>query len=124
MISQLAAPATRAAVTPTSRTATRPTSPPDGPTEARRPAPRGPPENFAPNPMTTAVSVPVTRPQSGAASSVGVGAIRTVISPASAPARYGVTSTKKPSQAGKRRLRSHRQRGEHRKGWHRAERRA
>ena len=32
--------------------------------------------------------------------SSGVGAIRTVISPASAPARYGTTSTKKPSQGG------------------------
>src|ERR1700744_1045244 len=101
MISQLAAPATSAAVTPTSSTATRPTSPPAGPTEARRPAPSGPPENFAQSPMTTAVSVPVTRPQNGAASNEGVGAIRTVISPASAPARYGSTSTKKPSQAGK-----------------------
>src|ERR1700733_5436649 len=101
MISQLAAPATRAAVTPTSSTATRPTSPPAGPTEARRPAPSGPPENFAQNPMTTAVSVPVTRPQNGDAQNGGVGPIRTVISPASAPARYGSTSTKKPSQAGK-----------------------
>src|SRR5689334_13988458 len=100
MISQLAAPATRAAVTPISSTATRPTSPPDGPTEASRPAASGPPENLPPNPMTTAVKVPVTRPHSGAASSEGVGAIRTVISPASAPARYGMTSTKKPSQAG------------------------
>ena len=100
MISQLAAPATRAAVTPTSSTATRPTSPPAGPTEASRPAPSGPPENFAANPMITAVSVPVTSPQNGAASNEGVGAIRTVISPASAPARYGITSTKKPSQAG------------------------
>src|SRR6185437_3709574 len=100
MMSQLAAPATSAAVTPTSSTATRPTSPPAGPTEASRPPPSGPPENLAPNPMTTAVSVPVTRPHSGAASSVGVGAIRTVISPASAPARYGIASTKKPSQGG------------------------
>ena len=83
MISQLAAPATSAAVTPISRTATRPTSPAAGPTEAR-PAPSGPPEIFAQNPMTTAVSVPVSSPHSGAASSEGVGAIRTVISPASA----------------------------------------
>src|ERR1700761_2466586 len=100
MMSQLAAPATRAAVTPISSTATSPTSPPAGPTEASRPAPRGPPENLAANPSTGAASVPVTRPQTGAASSEGVGAIRTVISPASAPARYGAASTKKPSQAG------------------------
>src|SRR5262245_1021557 len=100
MISQLAAPATRAAVTPISSTATTVASPLAGPTEASRPAPSGPPENFAQNPMTRAASEPVIRPQSGAASSEGVGAILTVISPASAPARYGVSSTKKPSQAG------------------------
>ena len=50
--------------------------------------------------MTAAASDPVTRPHSGAASSDGVGAIRTVIRPASAPARYGMRRMKKPIQAG------------------------
>src|SRR5215472_13252712 len=98
--SQLAAPATTAAVTPTSRTATRPASAPTGPTEASRPAPSGPPENLAPNPMITPASDPLRSPHSGAASRNGVGAIRTVSSPASTPARYGAASTKKPSQGG------------------------
>src|SRR5262249_60690528 len=82
---------------PTSRSATRPASAPDGPTQARRPEPSGPPESLAPNPMTSAVSDPVSSPHSGAASRNGVGAIRTVISPASAPARYGRARVKKPS---------------------------
>ena len=86
-MSQFTRPAVTAEVTPISSTATTATSAAAGPTEPSQPAPSGPPENFASTPITAAVSDPVSRPQSGAASRNGVGAIRTVIRPASTPAR-------------------------------------
>ena len=73
--------------------------------------------------MTTAVSVPVSSPHSGAASRAGVGAIRTVISPASPPARYGSDKHEEAEPGRERGRRAHRQRGQHGEGRDRAERR-
>src|SRR5580704_10362005 len=97
---QFAAAADSAAVTPISRMATRPTWNPDGPTEARRPSPSEPPENAAARPATTPAALPAANPHSGAASITGVGAIRTVTTPANTPATYGIASTSTGSQAG------------------------
>src|ERR1035441_432709 len=99
-ISQFAAAADSAAVTPTSRIATRPTWNPDGPTAARRPSPSGPPENAAARPASAPAAAPAAKPHRGAASSTGVGAIRTVTTPANRPARYGIASTSTGTQAG------------------------
>src|SRR4029077_15655175 len=92
-MSQFAPAADSAAVMPSSRIATRPTWKPDGPTEARRPLPSGPPENAAARPTSTPAAVPAAQPHRGAASVHGVGAIRTVTTPAKSPARYGRAST-------------------------------
>src|ERR1700677_644833 len=97
---QFAAAADSAAVTPISRMATRPTWNPDGPTAARRPLPSEPPENAAARPASTPAALPAANPHSGAASITGVGAIRTVTTPANTPARYGIASTSTGSQAG------------------------
>jgi hypothetical protein len=97
-MSQFVTAADSAAVTPISRMATSPTANPDGPTADRRPSPSGPPANAAPRPARTPVAVPAANPQSGAASSTGVGAIRTVTIPAKIPARYGRASTASGTQ--------------------------
>ena len=120
MISQLAAPATRAAVTPISRTATSPTSPRPAhraePSRAERAAGELREEPDDHGGQRAGDQAPQRRGLKD-----GVGAIRTVIRPASTPARYGVTSTKKPSQAGNAACppRAYR---EHREGRHHAER--
>lgn len=85
-ISQFAPPAASAAVTPISSTATRPTCSPEGPTAASRPLPSGPPEKAAIRPASRPAAVPAAKPHSGAASSIGVGAIRTVTMPPNTPA--------------------------------------
>jgi hypothetical protein len=99
-ISQVAAAAVRAAVTPISSVATRPTCHPDGPTVARRPSPSGPPANAAARPASAPVAAPAAKPHSAAASITGVGVIRTVTIPANTPARYGVARTRTLSQTG------------------------
>ena len=99
-ISQFAAAADSAAVIPSSRIATRPTWKPDGPTEARRPLPSGPPANAAARPASRPADAPAAKPHSAAASITGVGAIRTVTTPAKMPARYGRTSTATGTQPG------------------------
>jgi len=99
-MNQFAAPAATAAVTPISRTATRATCQPDGPTAARRPLPSGPPAKAARMPTTQPEAAPETKPHSGAASSMGVGMIRTVSTPPAAAARYGTASTIRDSHAG------------------------
>ena len=99
-ISQFAAAAVSAAVTPISSMATKPTCHPDGPTRARRPSPSGPPANAAARPARAPVAAPAVKPHSAAASITGVGVTRTVTIPASTPARYGVASSRTISQAG------------------------
>jgi len=94
------AAAVRAAVTPISSMATRPTCHPDGPTAARRPSPSGPPANAAARPASAPVAAPAAKPHSAAASITGVGVIRTVTIPANTPARYGVARTSTVTQAG------------------------
>jgi len=86
-MSQFAAAADSAAVMPISRIATSPTWNPDGPTEARRPLPSGPPAKAASRPARTPAAAPAAKPHSGAASITGVGAVRTVTTPAKIPAR-------------------------------------
>ena len=93
-ISQFAAAAVSAAVTPISSMATRPTCHPDGPTRARRPSPSGPPANAAARPARAPVAAPAAKPHSAAASVTGVGVIRTVTIPANTPARYGVARSR------------------------------
>src|SRR6185437_479611 len=77
-ISQFAAAADSAAVIPSSRIATRPTWKPDGPTEARRPLPSGPPANAAARPASRPAAVPAAK----------------------MPARYGRASTAMGTQPG------------------------
>src|SRR3954463_13706195 len=99
-MSQLAAAADSAAVMPISRIATRPTCKPEGLTEARRPLPSGPPAKAAARPARAPAAAPAVKPHSGAASITGVGAIRTVTTPANRPAREGRASTTPGTQAG------------------------
>src|SRR5580658_2399847 len=99
-ISQVAAAAVRAAVTPISSMATRPTCHPDGPTSARRPSPRGPPAKAAATPARAPVAAPAAKPHRAAASIIGVGVTRTVTIPANTPARYGVARIRTVNQAG------------------------
>ena len=99
-VSQFAAAAVSAAVTPISSTATRPTCHPDGPTRARRPSPSGPPANAAARPARAPVAAPAAKPHSAAASVAGVGVIRTVTIPANTPARYGVARSRTVTQTG------------------------
>src|SRR5579875_3620035 len=99
-ISQFAVPDATAAVTPISRTATRPTCQPDGPTAVSLPSPSGPPANAVSTPITQPAETPEAKPHNGAASISGVGIIRTVSIPPAAAARYGAASTARASQAG------------------------
>jgi hypothetical protein len=99
-ISQFAAAAVSAAVTPICSMATRPTCHPDGPTVANRPSPSGPPENAAARPARAPVAAPAAKPHRAAASITGVGVTRTVTMPANIPARYGVARTRTVIQAG------------------------
>src|SRR6202020_1409782 len=92
MSSQFASPAVMAAATPISSTATSATCQPEGPIEASRPPPSGPPDTAASTPAAQPLIAPQARPPSGAASIVGLGAVRTVSSPPNAPATYGVAS--------------------------------
>src|SRR5215472_12293520 len=85
-------PAVIAAAIPISSVATSATCHPDGPMAASRPVPSGPPENTASAPVTHPATAPAASPHSGAASMVGLGAVRTVSSPPNAPARYGTAS--------------------------------
>ena len=62
--------------------------------------PSGPPENAAARPASRPAAVPAAKPHSGAASITGVGAIRTVTTPAKMPARYGRASTTTGTQPG------------------------
>src|ERR1700729_1563351 len=85
---------------PISSIATRPTWKPDGPTADSRPSPSGPPAKAAARPARPPAAAPAANPHSGAASVIGVGAIRPVMIPAKMPARYGTASTATGTQAG------------------------